>query len=357
MRTTRWLIGSLITLLIVVCLITIAFQVRPTTESWTSYVAQSPAQKNNPSLAITWLGTSTLLISDGDTTLLTDGYFSRVSKLDVATRSLSPNVARIDENLRAANIEKVDAVMVVHSHFDHVMDAPWVAMKTGAQLLGSESTANVGRGAGMDEEDIRVVTPGAVMQYGNFEVIFLLSEHVPQAPWINRLTGMGEVISEPLSPPAPVDAWKEGESYVLVVRHPAGNIVIQGSAGFAEGQLNGYQADIAFVSSVGLSRQAPGYTQDYVRNTVRASGAKTVIPIHWDDFFVPLQAGTPALPYLMENLPASFTLLAEEAQKAGAAFEVIQPKQTITFSNDSPVNDEKGMTTSDSTPHSVTSKN
>ncbi len=208
-------------------------------------------------------------------------------------------------------------------------------MRTGADLVGSESTANVGRGAGMAESGIRVVVPGEPIRYGEFEVIFLLSDHVPQAAWLDRLTGMNESISAPLSPPAPVSAWKEGESYAVVIRHPRANILIQGSAGFVNGQLDGYQADLAFVSSVGLSRQRDGYVADYVRNTVIASGATKVVPIHWDDFFLPWQAqGTPALPRIMEDLDQSFRLLSDQVLAAGAEFLVLPPGQTIYFRKD-----------------------
>lgn len=283
------------------------------------------------SLRIQWLGTSSLLISDGQTHVLTDAYFSRIGKLASVTRPMAPDVARIDAALKASNIEKIDVIPVLHSHFDHVLDSPWVAMRTGADLAGSESTLNVGRGAGMSEQQLKLAIPGEPMRYGDFEIIFLLSDHVPQSEWINRLTGMNETIDEPLTPPAPIDAWKEAESYTLLVRHPYGDVLIQGSAGFVEGQLDDYQADLAFVSSVGLSRQAQEYVPDYVRNTVAATGATTVIPIHWDDFFVELNADTPALPRVMEDLHASFGLLNDELEKLGTSLTYMRPMQTIYF--------------------------
>lgn len=303
---------------------------RPSLADWPIWSASVVAEESG--LSVTWLGTSTLLVSDGTTHLITDAYFTRASKLTTLARPLAPDHNRIETMLQRYGIASLDAVLVVHSHFDHVMDSPWVALRTGAELVGSESTANVGRGAGIAESAIRVVVPGEPIRYGDFEVTFLLSDHVPQSRWIDRLTGIDEVISEPLSPPAPVDAWKEGESWALIIAHPAGSILVQGSAGFVEGQLEGYQADLAFVSSVGLSRQRKGYVADYVRNTVAATGARQVAPIHWDDFFAPWQAErTPALPRLMEDLDASFALLKAEAEAAGADFLVIRPGQTIHF--------------------------
>jgi L-ascorbate metabolism protein UlaG (beta-lactamase superfamily) len=309
------------------------FSWRPDSSGWPQWPASDSAEAG--ALSVTWLGTSTLLISDGVTDLMTDAYFSRASRLSVMTQDLAPDDERIDAMLRQYQIDGLDAVLVVHSHFDHAMDSPAVAMRTGAELVGSESTANVGRGAGMAESAIRVVVPGEAMRYADFEVIFLLSDHVPQAAWLDRLTGMNEPISEPLSPPAPVSAWKEGESYALLIRHPQGNILIQGSAGFVDGQLDGYQADLAFVSSVGLSRQRDGYVADYVRNTVTASGAPKVVPIHWDDFFLPWQAeNTPAMPLIMEDLEGSFRLLSDEVGAAGAEFVVLPPGQTIYLRKD-----------------------
>src|SRR5690606_27356249 len=267
----------------------------------------------------------------GQTHVLTDAYFSRIDKLSSVTRPMAPDVTRIDAALKASNIEKLDVIPVLHSHFDHVLDSPWVAMRTGADLAGSESSLNVGRGAGMSEQKLKRAIPGEPMRYGKFEIIFLLSDHVPQAEWIDRLTGMNETIDAPLSPPAPIDAWKEAESYTLLLRHPYGDVLIQGSAGFVDGQLDGYQADIAFVSSVGLSRQPDGYVPDYVRNTVGATGAKTVVPIHWDDFFVALDADTPALPRVMEDLHASFDLLNAELEKLGTSLTYMRPMETIYF--------------------------
>ena len=335
MRLYKWLVGILVAMAVVVTGVIVAFHISPSTRDW-PHIAQANTPPPDDALSVQWLGTSTLLISDGTTNLLTDGYFSRASKLDVISTDLAPNPARIKAGLKLAGIKSLAAVMVVHSHFDHVMDAPWVAMQTGADLLGSRSTANVGRGAGMEEKKIVEVVPGKPMRYGDFEITFLISRHVPQKPWLNKLTGMGQPISSPLTPPAPVDAWKEGKSYAVMIRHPRGSMLIQGSAGFVDHQLDGYQADVAFVSSVGLFRQPPGYTDNYVRNTVTATGAKLVVPIHWDDFFVELTPHTPPLPRVMENLNKSWQLLSD-ALPDGTRFRVLEPTQKLYFSHHQPL--------------------
>lgn len=331
MQPLRWLKWGLAATGLIVGMVALLFQLRPSTAQWPHFpVASAPA---DASLSVSWLGTSTLLISDGKTHLLTDGYFSRVSKTALLGK-LSPNPTRINNALTLAQIKTLEAVLVVHSHFDHVLDAPWVALKTNADLVGSESTVNVGRGAGMPEEKLIVATAGEPIHYGKFEVVFLHSAHVPQSPAIDALTGMGETIDTPLTPPAPAQAWKEGGSYALLFKHPQGDILVQGSAGFVEGQLDGYHADIAFVSSVGLSRQPRGYTDDYVRNTIAATGARVVVPIHWDDFFTPLEPGaTKPLPRLMEDLNGSFAQLDAAAKKYGATMYRLEPTQTLHFSH------------------------
>ena len=324
----RLALGLAVTVSCLLLVAALLLQWRPSIEGWPRW----PVEAGQGPVSVTYLGTSTLLISDGRTRLLTDGYFTRVSRLATLTRPLAPDPERIRAVLSRHRIDSLDAVLVLHTHFDHVLDSPWVAERTGADLVGSESSANVGRGAGLAESRLRVVTPGEPLHYGDFEVIFLPSEHVPQSPWLDRLTGMNETIDQPLAAPAPVDAWKEGESWVVLIRHPSVSLVIQGSAGFVEEQLQGYQADVAFLSSVGLSRQRSGYVADYVRHTVTATGASRVVPIHWDDFFVPWRGErTPALPWLMENMEASFAALRAESEAAGAQFLVVRPGQTLSL--------------------------
>jgi L-ascorbate metabolism protein UlaG (beta-lactamase superfamily) len=46
--------------------------------------------------AVTFLGVATLLLDDGTTRVMFDGFFSRPPLLSVALRKLSPDTARID---------------------------------------------------------------------------------------------------------------------------------------------------------------------------------------------------------------------------------------------------------------------
>lgn len=93
-------------------------------------------QESSSGLRVTVLVVSTLLIEDGETAILTDGFFTRPSKLRFLFTKLEPDPGLIARQLQRAGIRNLAAVVVVHSHYDHAMDSPVVAKQTGAQLVG-----------------------------------------------------------------------------------------------------------------------------------------------------------------------------------------------------------------------------
>src|SRR3954454_3046230 len=150
-------------------------------------------------LSVTFLGVSTLLIGDEHSSILTDGFFSRPSMLTVLLGRVAPDADRIGACLGRAGITALEAVLPVHSHFDHALDSAFVADRTGARLVGGESTANLGRGHGLPPEQVVLARPGEEIALGAFTVTFVESHHRPP----DRCPG---AIPEPLVPPARVGA-------------------------------------------------------------------------------------------------------------------------------------------------------
>ncbi|HEX7884266.1 MAG TPA: MBL fold metallo-hydrolase, partial [Afipia sp.] len=166
---------------------------RPDIDAFNSFKTFSKAIPDH-GLRATFLGVSTLLLDDGSTAILTDGFFTRPNSRQLFLEKIAPDKTVIETTLRRAGITRLAAVIVNHSHYDHAMDSPEVAARTGAVLIGSESTANVGRGWGLPESQIAVHRAGDVMAFGRFRVTLLPGRHVP-----SPFTG-GE-ITEPLKPP------------------------------------------------------------------------------------------------------------------------------------------------------------
>ena len=69
---------------------------------------------------------------------------------------ISPNRAVIIKDLKRAGIDQLDAVILVHSHFDHAMDAGLVAELTDAKLMGSSSSIQIGKGYGLPAEQMQM---------------------------------------------------------------------------------------------------------------------------------------------------------------------------------------------------------
>ena len=235
------------------------------------------------SVTVRFTGSTTLLFDDGETSWMTDGWFSRPTFIEIITQRVEPDLSAISRGLKANEVDKLDAVIPLHSHYDHAMDSPEVARRTGAKLYGSESTANIARGWGLDEGRIEVFTNKKPIVLGDFIITPIESNHFQFVdPEIARTALELPIIDSPLVPPAPITNYRVGKTYVLHVDHPLGSFAIVGSAGFVEGGLRGFKADVLFLGVGSLGEQSDEYRQKYWEETVGRLEPSTVIPIHYD---------------------------------------------------------------------------
>lgn len=267
----------------------------------------SPAPADFVGLRVIFFGVSTLLLDDGETAILTDGFFTRPEADAILFGKIAPDRDVIARSLDRAGIRKLAAVIAVHSHFDHVLDSPEVAQRTGAVLIGSSSTINVGRGWGLPDDRLRLMHDGEVMRFGKFEVTIIRSAHHPQA------FGQGEIDS-PLHPPVSASEYREGGSYQLLVHHDDRSLLINGSAGFVAGALAGRNADVVYLGIGGLGRDDDSYRSAYWDQVVHAVHAKRVIPIHWDNLTRPLDKSLLPAPYLFDDMDKSMQFLLQRGQ-------------------------------------------
>jgi L-ascorbate metabolism protein UlaG (beta-lactamase superfamily) len=312
MLLVKRLLAMLAALVLVAALaVVVVLNVRPDAGEFAALrLGSDPAASAPGGLWVTFLGVSTLLFDDGETAIMTDGFFSRPGLLSVATR-IAPDVDRISEALRRARVRSLAAVIPVHSHYDHAMDAPYVAQSTGAVLVGSPSTANVGRGAGLPEDRIKVAADGEPMVFGRFRVTLLPSDHVP-----SPVLMPGEIAS-PLTPPARTRDYRLGKCYSVVIEHDGRTILVQGSAGFLPGALNGVRADVVYLGVATLGTQGSDYRESFWREVVQRVDARRVVAIHWDDFLRPLSEPLVPLPRVLDDFAGTMRFLAERGARDG----------------------------------------
>ena len=271
----------------------------------------------------TFLGVSTVLLDDGQTAIMTDGFFSRPGLLR-SLRPIAPDDAVIDACLRRAGVSSLAAVLVSHSHYDHALDSPTVASRTGADLVGSSSTQLIAHGSGFPVSRFRVASFGEPLAYGAFVVTPIRAAHTPKP----RFTGH---ITHPVRPPASIRAYKMGECYSWHIAHPDGSLIIHASTNFVPGAYDGLEAETVYLGIATLGRLTDSFKAEYWQAMVRNVGARRVVPIHWDNFFKPLHRPLVPLPRVADNLEASLRFLRSRGAVDGveiampAAWETVDP--------------------------------
>ena len=280
-------------------------------------------QTGTDGVKVTWLGVTTLLFDDDETQILIDGFFSRPSIFDVILgRPVVSDAATINYALDEFRVRRLAAIIPLHSHYDHAMDVGAIANRSSASVVGTESTANIARGAGVPNDQIILVTNGDTLEFGKFSVTFITSRHVPNGIGDGHL--VAGFMSEPLNQPADIAEWREGGSWSLLISHPLGTTLVQGSAGFIEDALAETRADVVMMSVAGLTSQGRKYTSDYWKQIVEHTGATRVFVIHHEDFTQPF-GQIKLYPTSVDNVVASVQWLSTLARASEKSIEILRP--------------------------------
>jgi L-ascorbate metabolism protein UlaG (beta-lactamase superfamily) len=281
------------------------------------------------SLRVMFLGVTTILLDDGETAVMTDGFFSRPSLIRTFLCRIKPDDARITQALDKANVTRLAAVLTGHSHHDHAMDSPEVAKRTDALLIGSESTANIARGMDFPPDRIRTIAGGETFTFGRFKITAIKSSHSPGGHFMGNIAAV-------LVPPARVWEYKEGGSYSYLIEHDGRRILVHPSANYVPGFLNGVHADLVFLGVGTLGKQTDQFAKDYWREVVQATGAKVIVPIHWDDFMRPLNESLLPMPGLFDDFEHGMDTVVHLAEADHVAVRFLPVFASVDFSDLSP---------------------
>lgn len=289
---------------------------RPKLEAYARAAATPSAAPASP-VTVSFLGVTTLLFDDGVSAVMTDGFFTRPSLWRTVSAPLKSDPVRVESALTRAGVTSLDAVVCGHSHYDHALDSAYVAQRTGAVLVGGESTAEIGRGAGLPPRHIASAKAGTDITLGHFRLSLVESEH--STP--DRVRG---VIDRALTQPARMREYKCGETWSIIVTHTGTGhtALVHSSAGFRPGMLAGRTADVAYLAVGQLGHQPRSFIERYWAETVATVGARRVVLTHWDNFFRPLGKPLHALPYAVDDLDASISVLSDCARRDGVHLDI-----------------------------------
>lgn len=260
-------------------------------------VSETSVIKQRPLLSLTHFGAAGWSITDGRTTVLLDPYLSRIR---FKGRKYGPHDAtevpgdqrpivhmsdapRTDTAVVDARVPRADYILLSHSHFNHCMDVPYIAQKTGAVVIGTESTASVAQNGGVPERQTIVVKGGEDLEFRELSLKVIPSLHSPLSCKLYRDFGTIPLQNEPLT----LDEYVEGGTLAYLLRFAGREILLFGSMNYIEREMHGLRPDIAVVAS------APPRLDihDYTGRLLRAIGKPAiVIATHWDDQGLPFGA-------------------------------------------------------------------
>jgi len=231
-------------------------------------------------LSVTWLGTAGFRFEYQGVVVWIDPYVTRLALADLLRRRVVPP----SSEAVARWIDRADAVLVGHTHFDHALDVPAIARTLGCDVYGSSSLAALMRLYGLAERAV-VVDAHRDYEVGPFRFHFVPSVHsklqlglaVPYA---------GELTCEHVDALTP-QAYRCGQVWGICVEVAGVRFYHQGSADLLDDEITDKRVDV-FLCGISGRR----FTPRYVERIVRRLDPAVIVPTHFDDFFRPLEAPT-----------------------------------------------------------------
>jgi L-ascorbate metabolism protein UlaG (beta-lactamase superfamily) len=218
------------------------------------------------SITFRWLGVAGIELTVGSETLLIDPFLTRPPFRRLGLGRVEP-----DRTLIASTLKSCEMILVSHAHYDHLLDVPEIARLTGAQVLGSANTCALLTVCGLPESQVREIHCGDKVQHGSFSLQVVTARHA-------RIPGFSNgKLRLDLQPPLRLRDFVMDECFSFLVQVSGLRLLVWNDA------YNGCAppAEVLFVK--------PSLAPAYCKQLLQTTQAKLVVPVHWDNFFRPIQ--------------------------------------------------------------------
>lgn len=277
--------------------------------------APKTAQAARESVELTWFGTHAWQIRCGKSVVLTDPWLTRFHTGTFTPEGADPKTKLvIKPDVIDRHLSTADAILVHHGHYDHMADVPYVAKKTQATVLCTETHANMLRAMKTPNDLLSPVRGGEYLPFEGFAIEVF--------PSLHSCGGKRHTYAYPGYrydvPPRPrvIEDLVEGGTLAFVITIGGLRILSLSTANFDPNALRGLQVDVVLAAPGG----EPGIT-DRLLQTIKP--VRKVIATHWDDFDKPLD--DPGIPW------TDLTPLRTSVEKTGAEFVVLDHLQQVTL--------------------------
>jgi hypothetical protein len=359
--------GRVVPFLLVGCLAA-CVSIRP--KMCTTLVAE-PAYSAD-TVQVAFLGVGGVIVRWQGKAIMTAPLYSNPTVVEMALSEIHVDRQRIDGLMRDSlhDLKDVRAILSGHSHYDHLMDVPYIALHraTNAEVIGNDSMVKLLDPIAKDLDPRKLVSlqkPLANEQLvpgTRFRVRSILSQHSPQfgprlegrtarlLAWLLPLPNVSLWRGEDEYPmarlPVRVGEWAGGTTlaYVIELLEPdsddvAFRIYYQDSStrppfGFPPKKGTGdYKYDLAILCLGGATEY-----HDFPRDIVAHLAPEYVIGVHWEDFFNPRELGDPTKLGVREEIhyapgvhEKDFLTAVRAAQPSGGRAIVPCPDKTTAF--------------------------
>jgi L-ascorbate metabolism protein UlaG (beta-lactamase superfamily) len=214
-----------------------------------------------------WLGTAGIELEYRGERILIDPYLSRFPIWNAVFGRPVPKPALVSRYLSPAR-----AVLISHAHYDHLLDVPNVCRAFGATAYGSSNTSEILRAHALPEGQVKTMHAGDLFAVEPFTITVLAGKHGRMAgilPFTGKLPAR-------LRPPLRLSDYRMDSMFSFRVQTPQAACLIWNSP-----ESQGVPcADVLFFNPLWGTRNCAA--------VAAAARARLIVPVHWDDFFQPL---------------------------------------------------------------------
>lgn len=341
----------------------------PKPKACTTLVSEPPYAPQT--VQVSFLGVGGVIIRWQGQAIMTAPLYSNPTVGEMALSEIHTDRQRVDGLLRHAqhDVSGVRAILSGHSHYDHLMDVPYVALHRAlkAEVIGNDSMVKLlapiasalgGRplvslqqppvgGHPVPGTHFRIKS--IVSQHSAQFGVNLQSQASPLLAWLLPLPDVslwrGEVEFPAEHLPDRVGEWPGGTALAFVIElldpateNVAFRIYYQDSStrspwGFPPADTY----DLAILC-MGGATENPAFPRDIIQHL----NPRYVMGAHWEDFFNPRPLGDPALTSVHEDIPyapgvdeQAFLKAVRAAQSRGGQAIAPCPDKTTVFTHSS----------------------